>query len=356
MLFDNLINDNLIPIFSFIFTILAVYLAWLSTHVREFLYPSTILIIQRRLRQNNTIININNNSNLIQIQNTQTNESYLINLNENEPFNVLNNNNNQRTNNDNIDDLSELSLVDELLNDASFRVDDNQHYQPQQENPINSTIQEVVESQEEVNEPSIISSSDQRPISIYIRLVNEQQKQIQVYPKETILSIKRKHFQDELNTNKIVRFIYQGQFLRDNLTIENYNIHDQTTIHCHITNKTSVDDLNNQSSTINTQTITTNPQVVTQTESHVQQLNVIQTQSSQRNSLLNLQYGMIILPLCTILLSIIWYLRLNFKQFFSPLSNLSLFTITCAYFVFLLVYFYQLISYTRSRSSPRNIS
>lgn len=209
-----------------------------------------------------------------------------------------------------------------------------------------------------------------------------------------------------------MRFIYQGQFLKDTNTIKSYNIRDQTTIHCHITsrqgtttttsttsngNNTDIsgnnsNHVNNQSGGSNsvgenrgdtsatTRTTTTSALNNTITITRIQINNSVIDENNStatdtaspngansvnagtnnannveqqhaNNQLLNIEFGSVLLPIFTILLASIWYFRMNFKQFFSPLSNLFLFFITFIYTIFLFIHFYQMFTFAHRLTS-----
>jgi hypothetical protein len=162
----------------------------------------------------------------------------------------------------------------------------------------------------------------------------------------------RNHFNQELSSNKVVRFIYQGQFLKDSNTIKSYNIRDKTTIHCHITTRQVSNPNNNgNNSTTPTVNIENNNIIEQQQQQHDLRGASSNDQNSsnnnsQENRFINFEVATILLPVSTILLATIWYFRINFKQFFSPLSNLFLFFLTFVYTIFLFTHFYQMFTFT----------
>lgn len=110
----------------------------------------------------------------------------------------------------------------------------------------------------------------------------------------------RAHFAPELGENKLVRFIFNGQDLRnDTLTLQAYNIIDNSVIHCLIT-----------------QANRTVPQ--TQLDHHGE-----------------FDIGRLMFPLFAVILGIIWYLRFSYRQYFNATTTLSLVGIS---FMFLMSY------------------
>ncbi len=179
-----------------------------------------------------------------------------------------------------------------------------------------------------------------------------------------------------------MRFIYQGQFLCDKNTIKSYNIKDHTTIHCHITNNKQaptsesgsnettansppVDTTNtslasnprarnvqthqieainriNQMSPASTAAAatsdspsTTDASTVPVSDSTPNTINTSNQQQQANITIINVELSHLLLPLFAILISSLWYFRVHFKHFFSPLSTLILVVFTFVYSVFL---------------------
>ena len=101
----------------------------------------------------------------------------------------------------------------------------------------------------------------------------------------------------ELSESKLVRFIFNGQDLRnDNSTLRACNIMDNSVVHCLITQP---------------------QQQPTQAANH------------QDDGLFDI--GLLMFPLFGILLGIVWYLRFMYRQFFNVTSTLTLGGITFLY-------------------------
>lgn len=147
----------------------------------------------------------------------------------------------------------------------------------------------------------------------------------------------RTHFSNELSKNKIIRFIYQGQFLDDKQTFKSYNIKDQTTIHCNIISKPSVSNQDSsESSSLQPTELENNS-----TNNLAQQSSNLTEASNQngdlgQNILFNIELNHFLLPMLAIVLGTCWYIRLNFRHLFSPLSSLFLIIFTFLYALFLI--------------------
>ncbi len=187
-----------------------------------------------------------------------------------------------------------------------------------------------------------------------------------------------------------MRFIYQGQFLCDKNTVKSYNIKDQTTIHCHITTKpnqqssastttttssssndSASSNLNNEHSGSglrlrevnfpNNNNNNNNQSVASQTNNNLpinrtfivngntannidanlidastpRLAQVTNSTTTTTTTVISIDLNNLLLPLFAVLLGIIWYFRVNFKHFFSPLSTLILVIFTFIYALFL---------------------
>ena len=110
-------------------------------------------------------------------------------------------------------------------------------------------------------------------------------------------SIFRKHFPDELSESKLVRFIFNGQDLRnDNSTLQACNIIDNSVVHCLITQPR-------------------------EQPTH--------SRNQEDDGLFDV--GIFMFPLFGLLLGIVWYLRFMYRQFFNVTSTLTLGGITFLY-------------------------
>jgi len=124
-----------------------------------------------------------------------------------------------------------------------------------------------------------------------------------------------------MNANKLVRFIFTGQRLEDNRTLQSYNIADNTVVHVLISN--------NPSSTSRTRS---------PTGSHV--------------DLAVFNAGVFMIPLFTMMLGIIWYLWFEYPEYFNVTSTLSL---TCITVVFLICMSATMRNQTPMTSNVRHV-
>ena len=105
------------------------------------------------------------------------------------------------------------------------------------------------------------------------------------------------NFTRELAENRLVRLIYNGQELRDTSTFEAYRINSESTIHC----------------------------LVSQ----------VQSRPSEPEEVVanDLDLGSLMFPLFGLILVMIWYCRVSYRQYFNAMSTFALTGITLLYSV-----------------------
>lgn len=453
------IGDEVISLIIVCFTVIIIIVSWLSTNVREFAFPANLLVIERRSRRlystnfsGNVTRIVSHSSQSSPTHNARNNSS---NSSTDDPISTVDSSGSNNTNsvsslhdssdttsmfslnsrNEIVDEIVEQALVENLLEGTVYTTNDIDTVQNSNNN-YNSTDQSsaITESPMDItnenNSPELrqISNSEDQtnclssnlenssnkiesittpdettnpkdessPMNILIRFVNEKEMKIKAKPEDTILLLKRTYFGQELSNNKIVRFIYQGQFLCDKNTIKSYNIKDQCTIHCHITTKTNPDQLgennnsassnnnnNNSSASILRQRIQ-NHQISTIARMTGMSSNLNNSSTDQRSNpipesdnsviysantdntqdsnpqtsndqltnnlnpenravninetatIISIEITNLLLPFGAMLLSSLWYFRVNFKHLFTPFTSLVLLIFTFVYGIILI--------------------
>jgi hypothetical protein len=142
----------------------------------------------------------------------------------------------------------------------------------------------------------------------------------------------RLYFADELSSNKIVRFIYQGRELQDSETLRTYNIRDQTIIHCQISVR--------RHSTPN--------RIADEISGTHVNSNGFDTSSFLDTSPVNISSHFILF--LTLILGFIWYLRIKYRVLFTPISTIILILVTIIFVIFTCV---PLLTTRRQLSTAR---
>ena len=109
------------------------------------------------------------------------------------------------------------------------------------------------------------------------------------------------NFSAEISENIGVRFIYNGQELRqDGHTLQSYNVQNDSVVHCLLSRA---------------QPVTTAPQPIHSP---------------------NIDIGFLMFPLFGLILSLIWYCRFSYRNYFNAMSTFSLIGITFLFIVAIL--------------------
>ncbi|XP_072417801.1 transmembrane and ubiquitin-like domain-containing protein 2 [Chiloscyllium punctatum] len=150
--------------------------------------------------------------------------------------------------------------------------------------------------------PLSVGSGDTSEGQIQVRLkfLNDTEEIARVKPDDTVGFLKSKYFPGQEQQMKL---IYQGQLLQDHSrTLGSLNITDNCVIHCHISQTSS----------------SPSPTVSSVVEQNQAALNV----------------GNLMIPVFVIMLAVVWYYRINYRQFFTAPATVSLVGVT-VFFSFL---------------------
>ncbi|XP_053556027.1 transmembrane and ubiquitin-like domain-containing protein 2 isoform X2 [Bombina bombina] len=141
-------------------------------------------------------------------------------------------------------------------------------------------------------------------ISVRLKFLNETEEIAFMRPDDTIGSLKSKYFPGQELQMKL---IFQGQLLHDSSqTLRSLHIKDNCVIHCHRSQATA------PSSPARPESGGTTPE----------------------NAGLTTPIGNLMIPLFVIMLALIWYFRINYRQFFTAPATVSLVGVT-VFFSFL---------------------
>ncbi|TRY97640.1 hypothetical protein DNTS_035466 [Danionella cerebrum] len=134
----------------------------------------------------------------------------------------------------------------------------------------------------------------QRNMVLRLKFLNDTERTAQVNPQDTIGYIKRTYFAGQEHQ---VRLIFQGQLLQDDgQTLASLNLADNSVLHCHISQHA-------------TRAMPAGARAADQV--HVA-LNV----------------GSLMVPLFVLMLSVLWYFQIQYRQFFTAQATASLVGIT----------------------------
>ncbi|KAK1172219.1 transmembrane and ubiquitin-like domain-containing protein 1 [Acipenser oxyrinchus oxyrinchus] len=145
-----------------------------------------------------------------------------------------------------------------------------------------------------IRHPSEADPTPDRNMVLRLKFLNDTERVAQVKPEDTIGYVKRTYFQGQEHQ---VRLIYQGQLLRDDAqTLSSLNLADNSVLHCHISQHAT-------------------PQAPAGVRA-----------ADQVHAALNV--GSLMVPLFVLMLSVLWYFQIQYRQFFTAPATASLVGIT----------------------------
>ncbi|MGH0133781.1 UNVERIFIED_CONTAM: hypothetical protein FKN15_063439 [Acipenser sinensis] len=144
------------------------------------------------------------------------------------------------------------------------------------------------------SQPSEAGPTPDRNMVLRLKFLNDTERVAQVKPEDTIGYVKRTFFQGQEHQ---VRLIYQGQLLQDDAqTLSSLNLADNSVLHCHISQHATA-----------------------QAPAGV-------SAADQVHAALNV--GSLMVPLFVLMLSVLWYFQIQYRQFFTAPATASLVGIT----------------------------
>uniref|UniRef100_G3P4W7 Transmembrane and ubiquitin-like domain containing 2 n=1 Tax=Gasterosteus aculeatus TaxID=69293 RepID=G3P4W7_GASAC len=149
---------------------------------------------------------------------------------------------------------------------------------------------------------SIISPTTDRSISVRLKYLNDTEEVAVVEPQDTVGVLKSKYFSGREHQ---IKLIYQGQLLQDpKKTLVSLNITQNSVIHCHTT-----------------------PEEGAQPGAGVS--------GGLRAAGVAISTSSLVVPVFVVILAVVWYFRINYRQFFTAPATISLVGVT-VFFSFLI--------------------
>uniref|UniRef100_A0A3Q1HIZ7 Transmembrane and ubiquitin-like domain-containing protein 1 n=1 Tax=Anabas testudineus TaxID=64144 RepID=A0A3Q1HIZ7_ANATE len=137
-------------------------------------------------------------------------------------------------------------------------------------------------------------SSSERNMVVRLKFLNDTERTAQVQPQDTIGYIKRTYFAGQEHQ---VRLIYQGQLLQDDAqTLASLNLVHNCVLHCHISQHAG-------------RGVVGEPRPTDQVQ-------------------VALNVGSLMVPLLVLMLSVLWYCQIQYRQFFTAPATASLVGVT----------------------------
>jgi len=274
-------GDEVIQFFGILFVVVLIVLLWMSTQVAEMqIFRGAVFILERRTRRRH---------------HDATRTALVI---PNHPSNSEHSTTETVPLNDGVQTNSTLS------NDNPQNINDN---------PAATNIEQFNESSQNnctndiADEPQIYEDS----IRIRLKYLNDNCRLVQGRLQENIGVFKRRHFTNELTSNKIIRLIFQGKVLHDDeASLSSCGLHDNCVVHCLIHQPRPTVNAQQTPDPVNHDT---NEQPLPNAIRHGQR----QPGPVQREWNL----ATLLSALITIIISLLWYARIQFYTFFSYTST-----------------------------------
>ncbi|XP_008179811.1 transmembrane and ubiquitin-like domain-containing protein 1 [Acyrthosiphon pisum] len=287
-------GDEVIQFFGILFVVVLIVLLWMSTQVAEMqIFRGAVFILERRTRRRHhdttRAAPLVPNQSISEQSATET-----VPLNDVIQTNSTLSNDNPENKNDN--PVATKSDVTEQFNESS------------QSNDTNDID----------NEPQIYEDS----IRIRLKYLNDNCRLVQGRLQETIGVFKRRHFTNELTSHKIIRLIFQGKVLHDDeASLSSCGLHDNCVVHCLI---------HQPRPTANAQQT---PDPVNQDTAEQPLPNTIRHGHRQPGGPVQREWNLATLlsALITIIISLLWYARIQFYTLFSYTSTGTLAILTAIF-------------------------
>jgi len=155
-------------------------------------------------------------------------------------------------------------------------------------------------------------------MTVRIKFLNDVIREMRVKSTDTIRDFKATFFAEELAAFNRVRLIFNGQMLSDHLSFGHYNITNNTVIHCLISRGGG--NGNGPNNGVN------NEDAATAGGGRGGGDDVVIMQE--------LDLSRLVFPLVAVILSCVWYFRVQYRQLFNATSSLALLFLTGVFFFF----------------------
>lgn len=164
-----------------------------------------------------------------------------------------------------------------------------------------------------------LSTSNANDISIKLKFINDDQKVVTGSLNELLGDFKRRHFQIELEAQKLVRLVFNGRILQpDSQTLERCGLYNNCVVHC-LVHQPRPTPVSPQTSTLdNSSSIYFNPQSFSD----------IPTGTGISSVHNEWDLSRLLVSILTLMLGLAWYSRYHYAQLFTATTTLALYALT----------------------------
>ncbi|CAN9505458.1 unnamed protein product [Ophioblennius macclurei] len=169
------------------------------------------------------------------------------------------------------------------------------------------------EKEKEVLKPG---TSTTAPIAVRLKFLNDTEEVAVVEQQDTVAVLKSKCFSGR---EQQIKLIYQGQLLQDpKRTLQSLNITDNSVIHCHVSQSRQ----------------DAGPEEGSQPAANASG-SAAAASGGFRAAGLAISTSSLVVPVFVVILAVVWYFRINYRQFFTAPATISLVGVT-VFFSFLI--------------------
>ncbi|KAL2718718.1 transmembrane and ubiquitin-like domain-containing protein 1 [Vespula squamosa] len=341
------VGDEVTDFFIALSIILVAWFAWCSTNIADQPIIRTVLILQHRTRTSITELRASQNTNTLnQSRNLEISDEDSIETNT-----IESNNSEANCPEASVADATAPALqrVPEATTSEEVLIETMDSFNNEETIALEKSSEE--NSTDESNKPESmhpsttgcttenLSTANANEISIKLKFMNDDQKVVTGSLKEMIGDFKRRHFQVELDSQKLVRLVFKGQVLQpDSQTLEQCGLYNHCVVHC-LVHQPQPATTSSQPHTLDESSIYLNPQTF-------QDLPAGTGISSVHNEW---DLSRLLVSILTLILGLAWYSRYHYAQLFTATTTLALYALTAIFTVSLFSNFFP------DQDSIRNI-
>lgn len=217
---------------------------------------------------------------------------------------------------------AETAATEEVLIEAMDSFNNDNGTALQRQNKINPPKETTISSSTCNESPEQKAENDANKISIKLKFINDDQKLVTGSLKEFLGDFKRRHFQTELNAQKLVRLVFNGRVLQpDNQTLEKCGMFNNCVVHCLVHQPRQNPAPSPASALDNSSPIYFNPQAFSDIP--------VGTEISSVHNDWDLSRPLV--GIVSLILSFAWYFRYHYAQFFTTSATVALYAITAIF-------------------------
>ncbi|XP_060525539.1 transmembrane and ubiquitin-like domain-containing protein 1 isoform X2 [Cylas formicarius] len=330
------IGDEVTYFFVAIFSLIVVSIAWWSTNIRQF---RTVVLLDRRRRTPITHRLVRHLSNHIETTSISAGtssisveaESNITANNENSSITSVSTSsatqamakpNEEDTITTNTQESEEQNIIETMdagQNGIRFRFRTNCAGQNQEQGDQNYEETAEIPSASSSDNDTNKSYENQAQVTIKLMFINDDVKTVKGNLSESLGDFRRKHFRVELESNKIVRLIFNGQILKhDTQTLQSYGFFENCVVHCLIHQKRSQENQDTSRSSSNIQN----------TEYFGERTFEVLTNSNNNNQGIDWDLGNFLFAVISFILLAAWYFRYVYAHLYTVTATVGLILIT----------------------------